>query len=406
VSRFAYMGRTHQGAPVKGTMEAPTPEAVALRLNQAGVIPITITRERVRLPTTNIPMPKRQPRVRPEDLIFFTRQMATLIRAGISLTEALTALHKESQNPTLRTILEAIERRVEGGMSLSEAMSHHPRTFSEIYIHTIRAAEAGGFLDQAFARLSTMLDNDLDMRRRIKAAFRYPLFVLIAMGIGMFILITFVIPRFAQFYAGFNATLPLPTRLVLGLGKVMSATWPFVVVGILAIVFGTRWALRQPWGRRTWDAWKLKFPIFGPLTLKLTLARLGHTLSTMVSTGLALVPALDITSRAVGNVIVGRELRVVQRAVEGGDSLHEPLARSPVFPSLFSDMVSVGERTGALDTLLVAIAEHYEGEANHTIKNLPTIIEPLLLVMVAGMVLVLALAVFLPLWDMVNLAKR
>lgn len=406
MSRFAYMGRTPQGAPVKGTMEAPSAEAVALRLDQAGVIPISITRERVRIPTTSFPLRTREKRVRGEDLVFFTRQMATLIRAGISLTEALTALHKETQNPTLRATLEAVERRVEGGMSLSEALSHHPRTFSEIYIHTLRAAEAGGFLDQAFARLATMLDNDLDMRRRISAAFRYPAFVLITMAIGVFVLIAFVIPRFAQFYAGFRAALPLPTRLVIGLGKIMSATWPVFVVGVILIVFGLRWMLRQPWGQRTWDAWKLKLPIVGPLTLKLTLSRLGYTLSTMVSTGLALVPALDITSRAVGNMIVGRELRVVQRAVEGGDSLHEPLARSPIFPSLFSEMVSVGERTGALDTLLTAIAEHYEGEVNHTIKNLPSIIEPILLVLVAGMVLVLALAVFLPLWNMVNLIKR
>jgi MSHA biogenesis protein MshG len=405
MSRFAYMGRTPQGAPVKGTMEAPSPEAVALRLDQAGVTPISITRER-RIPTKAFALPKREKRVRGEDLVFFTRQMATLIRAGISLTEALTALHKETQNPTLRTTLEAIGRHVEGGMSLSEAVSHHPRTFSEIYIHTLRAAEAGGFLDQAFTRLATMLDNDLDMRRRISAAFRYPAFVMVTMGIGVFVLMAFVIPRFAQFYAGFKATLPLPTRLVIGLGKILSATWPVFVVGVILIVFGLRWMLRQPWGRRTWDAWKLKLPVVGPLTLKLTLSRLGYTLSTMVSTGLALVPALDITSRAIGNVVVGRELRVVQRAVEGGDSLHEPLARSSVFPSLFSEMVSVGERTGALDTLLVAIAEHYEGEANHTIKNLPSVIEPILLVLVAGLVLVLALAVFLPLWDMVNLVKR
>lgn len=406
MSRFAYMGRNAQGAPVKGTMEAPTPEAVALRLNEAGIIPITITRDRVHLAAKSIPMPKREQRVRPEDLIFFTRQMTTLIKAGISLTEAISALNKESDNPALRTILQAVERRVEGGMSLSEALSHHPRTFSEIYIHSVRAAEEGGFLDLAFTRLATMLDNDLDMRRRVKATLRYPVFVMIMMAIAIFILISFVIPRFAQFYAGFKATLPLPTRLVIALGNFMSATWPVVGAGIIAIVFGLRWALRQPWGRRTWDTWKLKLPIVGPLTQKLSLSRFGHTLGTMVSSGLALVPALDITSRAVGNVVIGREIQIVRRAVEGGDSVHAPLSRSSVFPSLFTEMVSVGERTGALDTMLAAIAEHYENEVNHTVKNLPSVIEPLLLITVAAMVLVLALAVFMPLWDMVNLVKR
>ncbi len=405
MSRYAYMGRTAQGAPVKGTMEAATPEAVAIRLSQGGVIPITITRERIRLPAKAIPMRRREPRVKPEDLIFFTRQMTTLVRAGVTLTEALDMLQRQTQNPALRTTLEAIQRRVEGGMSLSDAFAHHPRTFSEIYIHTVRAAEAGGFLDQTFARLATMLDNDLDMRRRISAAFRYPLFVVIALAIGVVILMAFVIPRFATLYSGFGADLPLPTRMVLAFGDVVSTGWPVLVGGAFIIAFGLRWALRQPWGRRTWDSWKLKLPIAGPLTTKLTLSRLGHLLATMVSTGIAILPALDITARAIGNVVVEREIVRVRLAVEGGASLAEPLSRSRVFPPLSTEMVAIGERTGALDTLLVAIAEHYENEANHTIKNLPTIIEPILLAVVAGMVLVLALAVFMPLWNMVSLIK-
>lgn len=405
MSRYAYMGRNAQGAPVKGTMEAASPEAVAMRLSQAGVVPITIARDRIRLPAKATPVRRREQRVKAEDLIFLTRQMTTLVRAGVTLTEALDMLHRQTQSPALRTTLEAIQRRVEGGMSLSDAIAHHPRTFSEIYIHTVRAAEAGGFLDQAFARLATMLDNDLDMRRRIKAAFRYPLFVVIALAIGVCILIAFVIPRFATLYSGFGADLPLPTRMVLAFGNAVSTGWPVFVGGALMIAFGLRWALRQPWGRRTWDTWKLKLPVAGPLTTKLTLSRLGHVLATMVSTGIAILPALDITSRAIGNVVVEREIVRVRLAVEGGTSLAEPLSRSRIFPSLFTEMVAIGERTGALDTLLVAIAEHYENEANHTIKNLPTIIEPILLAVVAGMVLVLALAVFMPLWNMTTLVK-
>ncbi|MFQ5848817.1 MAG: type II secretion system F family protein [Candidatus Methylomirabilales bacterium] len=404
MSRFAYKGRNPQGAPVMGTMEADSPEAVALRLSQAGVVPVTITRERVHLP---IKTPqKREQRVRPEELIFFTRQMTTLIRAGISLTEGLAALRRETKNPGLRTILDAIQRQVEGGMSFSEALARHPRNFPEIYIHSVRAAEEGGFLDQALERLATMLENQLETRRRIASAFRYPLFVMIALGIGVVILLGFVIPRFAQFYSGFNATLPLPTRMVLALGAAMNAYWPIFLGSILATVLAVRWALRQPWGRRTWDTWKLKLPVVGPLVLKLTVARFGQLLGTMVSTGIPLVPALDLTSRAIGNTVIGREIVRARKAVEGGESLAAPLARITLLPPLLTEMVAIGERTGALDTLLGSIADHYENEANHTIKNLPTIIEPILLVTVAGLVLVLALAVFLPLWDMVNLVKR
>jgi MSHA biogenesis protein MshG len=404
--RFAYKGRNAQGAPIMGVMDADSPEAVAVRLGQVGVVPIAITRERVRFPAKRLAIKTRMERVRPEELIFFTRQMYTLIRAGISLTEAIGAISKETQNQALRSILDDVQQRVEGGMSFSEALAHHPRTFSDIYVHTVRAAEEGGFLDQALGRLATMLDNQLETKRRVSAAFRYPIFVFITLGVGVVILLTMVIPRFALFYAGFRATLPWPTRLIIGLGNFMSRFWPVLAGGFVLLVWGTRWTLKQPWGRLTWDSWKLKLPVLGPLVSKLTFARMAQTLATMVGTGIPLIPALELTARAVGNTLVGREIMRARRAVEGGDSLAGPLGRSPVFPHLLTEMVAIGEKTGALDTLLGSIAEHYETEANHTIRNLPTIIEPILLATVAGLVLLLALAVFLPLWDMVRLVKR
>jgi len=404
--RFAYKGRNAQGAPIMGVMDADSPEAVAVRLGQVGVVPISITRERVRLPAKRLAIKTRMERVRPEELIFFTRQMYTLIRAGISLTEAIGAISKETQNQALRSILDDVQQRVEGGMSFSEALAHHPRTFSDIYVHTVRAAEEGGFLDQALGRLATMLDNQLETKRRVSAAFRYPIFVFITLGVGVVILLTMVIPRFALFYAGFKATLPWPTRLIMALGTFMSRFWPVLAGGFVLLVLAVRWTLKQPWGRLTWDAWKLKLPVLGPLVSKLTFARMAQTLATMVGTGIPLIPALELTARAVGNTVVGREIMRARRAVEGGDSLAGPLGRSPVFPHLLTEMVAIGEKTGALDTLLGSIAEHYETEANHTIRNLPTIIEPILLATVAGLVLLLALAVFLPLWDMVRLVKR
>lgn len=186
----------------------------------------------------------------------------------------------------------------------------------------------------------------------------------------------------------------------------MNAAWPFLVAGIIGMTIGARWAVQKPWGREIWDRWKLKIPIVSPLVLKLTIARLTHTLGTLMATGIPLITGIGITARAIGNIVVARELERVRREVEGGRSLAEPLSKSTLFPPLLTEMVSIGERTGALDTLLRSVAEHYDNEANHTIKNLPTIIEPILLVIVAGFVLVLALAVFLPLWDMVKLARR
>ena len=404
MTRYSYKGRNTQGAAVTGTMEAETSSDVALRLTKAGVVPITIDQER-RRPFPKIPQ-FGQKRVQPEELIFFTRQLGTLTRAGISLTEALGMLGTETQSESLQTTIDAIRRDVEGGANLSDALSQYPRIFSDIYVHTIRAAETGGFLDHAFTRLATMLDNALDTRRKIKAAIRYPAFVLTALAIGVSIIVIFVIPRFAILYGAFNAELPLPTRLVLAFSTAVHAVWPLVVAGIVAMVLAVRWWLNTPWGRRIWDDWKLQMPIVGPLVLKFVCARLGHTLGILTSSGVPLVQALDITARAIGNTRAARELEGARRAVEGGSSLAEPLSLSPVFPPLLADLVAVGEKTGSLDNLLSAIAEHYDTEANYTIKNLPTIIEPLLLVGISFLIFMLALAVFLPMWDMAKLIRR
>lgn len=404
MSQFWYKGRNRVGDVVSGTMEALSPEAVAVQLTQTGIAPVTITPVTHR--SVKVSLPKRAGRVKPEEMIFFTRQLATIIRAGLSLNEALIILSRETENKGFQTALEAIQRDLEGGRSFSDALAKYPRIFPEIYSHSVRAAEEGGFLDTTLTRLATMLDNDLDTRRRVSAAIRYPIFVFIALGIGIFIVLTFVIPRFAQLFSAFGGDLPLPTRVLIAVGTFMNFAWPFVLGGVIATVIAVSWTIKGPFGRQIWDRMKLKIPVISPLVLKLTLARLAHILGTLMGSGIPIISALGISARAVGNSVVARDLERVQRAVEGGRALAEPMSQSPIFPPLMTEMVAVGEKTGALETLLHAVAEHYENEANHTIKNLPTIIEPILLVVVAIFVLFLALAVFLPLWDMIGLIRR
>lgn len=404
MSQFWYKGRNRMGDAVTGTMEAVSPEAVAVQLGQTGIVAVSISPVKRRVVQASLP--KRAARVRPEELIFFTRQMATIVRAGLSLNEALTILGRETQNPAFQTTLDAIQRDVEGGSSFSDALAKYPRIFPEMYTHSVRAAEEGGFLDTTLTRLATMLENDLDTRRRVSAAIRYPIFVFVALGIGISIVLTFVIPRFAQLFSAFGGELPLPTRLLIAVGSFMSFAWPFLLGGVIAIGIAVPPALRSPRGRQIWDRIKLQIPVISPLVLKLTLARLADILGTLMASGIPLVSALGISARGIGNSVVAEEIERVRRGVEGGRSLAEPMSQSTLFPPLMTEMVTVGEKTGALETLLQAIAEHYENEANHTIKNLPTIIEPILLVVVALFVLFLALAVFLPLWDMVKLIRR
>ena len=404
MSNFWYKGRNRVGDVVSGTMEALSPEAVAAQLSQTGIAPVTITPVKVR--TVKVSLSKRAARVRPEEMIFFTRQLATIVKAGLSLNEALIILGRETENQGFQTALDAIQRDLEGGSSFSDALAKYPRIFPEIYSHSVRAAEEGGFLDTTLTRLATMLDNDLDTRRRVSAAVRYPIFVFVALGIGISIVLTFVIPRFATLFSAFGGDLPLPTRVLIAVGTFMSFAWPFLLGGVIALGFAVSWAGQRPFGRQLWDRMKLQIPVVSPLVLKLTMARLAHILGTLMGSGIPVISALGISARAVGNSVVARELERVQRAVEGGRALAEPMSQSPIFPPLMTEMVAVGEKTGALETLLHAVAEHYEGEANHTIKNLPTIIEPILLVVVATFVLFLALAVFLPLWDMVGLIRK
>lgn len=403
MSRYRYKARDPKGSPVTGIMEAESPEAVAFRLSQAGVFPVTITPERSR-PASGLL--RWQQRVRPEELIFFSRQLATLLRAGVPIMDALATLARQTRNRTLRATLEAIQHEVEGGSSFSAALARHPRIFSEIYVHTVRAAEVGGFLDQVLTRLAGMLEFEAETRRRITAAIRYPALVLVTLGAGVLILVTMVIPRFAELYTSFRADLPWPTRLVFAIGSTLRGAWPLLLVGMVIAWVILRWSLATAGGRRMWDDLKLRIPVLGRLFLQLTLSRLVHILGTLTGSGIPLVPALEISSRAVGNVVVADEIRKVRKAVEGGSSLAEPLAQSPLFTPLVVQMVAVGEKTGALDQLLPLIAEHYDSDAGYTIRNLGTTLEPVLLIVVAALIFVLALAVFLPLWDMVSLIRR
>lgn len=401
---FRYKARDRQGTAVKGAMEADDPAAVADRLFEAGYVPISIQRRRFeqeawrRLPSFS--------RVKAEDLIFFTRQLATLLKVGIPILEAFETLIRQTRNRGLRRAILAISQEVEAGSSLSEAFGKHPKIFSDVYVSTIRSGEAGGFLDLALERLATLAEHEAETKAKIKAATRYPIFVVTAIAVAFSIIILFVVPKFALLYGAFKATLPLPTRIAIALNRVVQVYWPFAIGGIVAIVVAFRLSLRTPSGRLRWDALKLRFPVIGPLVTKLTMSRFAHILGILTRSGISILKSLELTARAVGNAAVAQAIEGIYLEVEKGRSLAEPMARDPFFPPLLVQMVAVGEKTGELDGLLQRISEHYDMEADYTIKNLATALEPILLIVVGTMVFFLALAVFLPMWDMVKLVRR
>ncbi|MFQ5840683.1 MAG: type II secretion system F family protein [Candidatus Methylomirabilales bacterium] len=387
-----------------GTTEAEDARAAALQLTETGYYPVEVKPEQTRIQFEF--SLSRFFRIRAEDLIFFNRQLATLITVGVSLLDALQTLSHQTSSRPLRQALETIRREVEGGTSLSQAMAQHPRLFSIIYVRTIEAAEAGGFLGTALERLAALVEHEEETRRKIIAATRYPMMVVGALAIAFTIFVTVIVPKFLLLYNAFRTALPWPTRAVLGLSWLLQTYGPALLVLAVAAFFLFRAFIRTEGGRLRWDTFKLQVPIFGPLVLKLILSRTVQTLATLTAAGVPLLKGLEISGRGTGNACLTRVLEDVRKEVEQGSSLAEPLARSPIIPPLVSQVVAVGEKTGELDSLLGRISEHYDMETNYAIRNLATTLEPILLIVVAVLLFFLALAVFLPLWDMATLIRK
>jgi len=404
MATFSYRARDAAGVLITGRMEADVAGAVAQRLMQTGYVPTAIEPVRPLVPLPTLSALFR--RVRPDDLILFSRQLETLIRSGVPLLESLGIMAKQVRTQRFQQVLLAVARDIEGGAAFSDALGRHPQIFPEIFFNTVRAGEAGGFLDLALGRLAELSEHEAETSARIKAATRYPIFVVSAIGIALVVIVTFVVPKFALLYGAFRASLPLPTRIALAVGRVLQQYWYLGVVGAGMVAAAIRLALHDPRIRLWWDGIKLRLPILGPVILKLTLSRWAHILSLLVRSGVPILKSLEVVARAAGNAAVGRSVLAVADAVAKGQSLAEAVTRDPLFPPLVVQMIAVGERTGELEGLLAKVSEHYDREADYAIRNLSTALEPVLLVVIAAMVFVLALAIFMPMWDMIRLIRR
>jgi MSHA biogenesis protein MshG len=404
MATFSYRARDASGVLVTGRMEAEAQQAVAQQLLQTGYVPTVIEPAWTVPSLANLSVPFR--RVRADDLILFTRQLEVLSRAGIPLLESLETLTKQARTKVFQQVIQGVARSIEAGATLSDAMGRYPQAFPEVYVSTVRAGELGGFLDLALERLAALGEHEAETQARIKAAVRYPIFVVTAIGIALVIIVTFVVPKFALLYGAFRATLPLPTRIAFAVGLALQRFWYLAVAGTVVAVGGVRLALGVPGIRLWWDEAKLKLPILGPVILKLSLSRWAHILSLLVRSGVPILKSLEVVARSVDNAALSRSILAVADAAERGEALAEAMARDPLFPPLVVQMVAVGERTGELEALLLKVSEHYDREADYAIRNLSSALEPILLVIIGGMVFFLALAVFLPMWDMVRLIRR
>ncbi len=404
---FRYKIRDADGHLREGEVEAFSAEVLAgqFQANQAIPISITETEQKQKLESSQYFKFRRKAKVELDDLILFCRQMYTLNSAGVPLVRALRGLVETARNPTLGEALDHVVADLESGMELSGAFSLHPKVFPPLLCRMVQVGEVTGKLDEVFLQLSVYFEREKDTISRVKSALRYPTFVLVAISFAVIFISLFVIPAFEKVFASAGAELPLPTRILMGLSSFMQSYW-YVLLGlfVLAVVLVKR-GLQTTKGRYFWDRYKLKIPLVGDIILRSTLVRFSRGFNMSYTAGIPLSQALGFTARAVSNSYVGEKIELIRNGIERGDTLTRSAAQAEIFTPLVLQMLAVGEESGSVDTMLEDVADFYEREVDYDLKNLSSAIEPVMIVIIGGMVLVLALGVFLPMWNLASIAR-
>jgi MSHA biogenesis protein MshG len=405
---FSYKARSSDGKLVTGRVQGESVEQVVQRLISTGNTPLDIQALGV---TGNINFEKLGRslglgKVTTSDLVMFSRQMYTITRAGIPLLRGLRGLVASTHNAILRETLEDILESLEGGRDLAASFGRHPEIFPKLYVSIVSVGEATGTLDKSFQRLTEYMAQEKDMHDRVKGAVRYPIIVMITIVLAMVFMSTFVIPKFAPVFAQLKGELPLPTKLLLGSSAVVRDYWHLTLGFIALCIYGVRAWLKTPDGRMRWDRMKLRVPVLGRLMYEATLSRINRSMAISLSAGMPMTQTLAVIARSSGNVFMSEKIQVLASSVERGESLHRAASGSGLFSPLVLQMIAIGEETGALPELLDEAAGYYEREVDHRLKNLSSSIEPILIVTVGGMVLVLALGIFMPLWEVISKAGQ
>jgi MSHA biogenesis protein MshG len=398
---FAYRSRNSGGQLVEGVLEGASTAAVAELLSGRGLVPVDIRETRAQAQGKAAGGAALfKPRVQHIDLLLFSRQMHTLLKAGVPILRALAGLQDSSTNPAMRDVIRAIREDLEGGRELSVALARHPAVFNRFYVSMVRVGETTGMLEDVFIRLFDHLDFERFMREQVKSALRYPMFVVIAMAIAIVIINIFVIPAFAKVFKGFGAELPLMTRILIGFSDFMVAWWPAMLAGlILGIVVFRAW-VATPKGRYDWEALALRIPIAGKIVRKAGLARFARSFALGMRSGVPVMQALSNSAQTVDNSYLARHIERMREGVERGESVLRAAITAGIFTPVVLQMVAVGEESGSLDDMMEEIGQLYQREVEYELKTLGAQIEPILIVVLGILVLILALGVFLPMWDL------
>ena len=395
---FSYQARDASGRIVSGNQDALNEDNAVTSLMSRGLMVLSLQKKAVVSRTK-----KRVWTVKETDLVLFTRQLATMIEAGISLVQALTALYEQSdpkRQRSLRHVISDVIARVQGGETLNESIAKHPRVFNRLFVSMVKAGEAGGLLAEILDRLAGFLEASARLRKKVKSAMTYPVIVLcIAFAITTFLIVR-VVPVFGEIFKDFGAKLPAPTQLLLDLSDFIRGNWYFLALGIGGTIFGVRMFLRSKRGKQLTDKWKLKMPVFGPLIHKICMSRFSRTFAQLIRSGVPILEVLDIVGATSGNHVIESSIKSVSEDVERGDNLSVALSKKSIFPPMLLRMVAAGEQTGKIDTMLEKMADFWDEEIEATLDALTSLIEPMLIVFLGVIVGGIVIAMFLPIFKL------
>jgi type IV pilus assembly protein PilC len=401
---YDYQVRDRAGKVVKGKIDAESPAAVANKLKEMGYAPISINEAGSGL-NREIKIPGLGEKIKLKDVAILCRQFATMINSGLTLLRALSILEEQTENRKLAEVIGEVRADVESGSSLSNALSQHENVFPPLMINMIRAGEVGGFLDQTLLQIAETFEAEVKLRQKVKSAMTYPVVVFIFAILALTGMLLFIVPVFEELFSSLGGELPLPTRILVVLSGMLKVMMPIIIVGL--IVFAILWGKYKNHERvrNVVDPIKLKLPVFGDLFQKIALTRFTRNLGSMIHAGVPILQALDIVADTSGNVVIARATRDVEDSVRSGEPLARPLLQHPVFPAMVVQMMSVGEDTGSLDAMLFKIAEFYDQEVEATTEALTSLIEPIMIAVVGGLIGAMIIALYMPIFKVFELVQ-
>jgi len=404
VSTYTYTARPSGGNQTTGQIQGDSKAAAAAELRRRGLTVLSLE-EKKGLPDLN-ELLEGFTAIKLRDKVIFSRQFATMINAGLALLRALYILEAQTENPRFRKILSLVRQDVEAGMPLSDSLEKHPVAFDRLFVSMVRAGEVGGVLDQTLERLATQLEKDDSLRRSVKSAMTYPILIGVFAIVVLFALIIFVIPVFGAMYDDLGGQLPLLTRIMVAASDFLRGFWFVVFPAMFLAIYGLKRLKNTKVGRETWDKTKLRLPMkLGPIVQKIAVSRFSRTLATLVSSGVPILQAIEITGRTSGNTVIEYAMEGVKENIKAGDSIARPLEKISVFPPMVTQMISIGEETGALDTMLHKIADFYEDEVDAAVKSLTSILEPIMMIFIGGIVGLVVVSMYLPIFNLFQLVQ-